>query len=447
VYVSDSTGNNFILRDSTPGFSSTIDGLTNSQLYFFQVASVNATGIEGERSNSVSTRVVLLEMTINSNLAYTNRRDVTIQLIAPFSSSTVLLSEDSTFSDAVYESFNVNKNFRLSIGDGNKMVYGRIMFSDGSETGALLSDEIILDTRSRINSVAVSPSDETFTADDTVAFFLDGGEQSGTASVSFGGLSPVSLFDDGLGVDAGQDDGVYSGQYVVPTNLNLKSVQVTGNFTDAAGNRADPLTANTTLSIESPPMPVELTQVEALSSFEVELRWAGEVEADFTSYRVYRDISSSVTTSSDLVTTVHVASTKVFVDVAVADNTTYYYRVYVTNTSGLSAGSNIASATTLVNTPPNPVVLAATLGIEPSSAVLTWSRNNDHDFASYRIFRNNSPASPDDLTLLVGLISNQDTLRFDDVIPSAWPTAYYYIYVSDLQGLVSGPSNVIQVDK
>lgn len=149
VYVADSTGLDYTPWDSTTGFSITLEGLKINQRYFFKVAAVANSGLQGELSEAVSARVMYLSIMIQSDREYTNSHDVLIQVSSPpKETSHLMLSEDSTFSDAVFVWFDsTGTSFQLSEGDGVKTVYARLQFTDGTQSGEILSDDIILDTR------------------------------------------------------------------------------------------------------------------------------------------------------------------------------------------------------------------------------------------------------------------------------------------------------------
>lgn len=440
VYAADSTDTDFVLRDSTTDYASNITNLLVNRTYYFTVAAVDNAGFEGLRSTPVSARVGLLSITIELNADHTNSRDVRIQLNSISGTSHVRLSEDSLFADAIFESFASYKNFSLSAGDGSKTVYGEYIFSDGSRTGQPLSDMITLDTRVNIDSVFFSPAGP-FTTGDTITLAVTAGEIGGEASAGFPGVSEITLYDDGAEVDVAADDGTYTGIFVVPNDLVVADGQVTGRFVDAAGNSTQ-ATAGRTISIQSTPLPVQLIMVETLSSYELALTWSQAVSSDFASYRIHRDITSSVTEDDELVETITSRSTITYVDNDLDESETYYYRVYVYNSFGLSAGSNTDSATTDANVPPEPVVLAGRLEAD-STVGLTWSRNTDADFESYRIYRAIGPlADPPGDHLLIAYINNQTTDSFSDFGPDA-ATYYYKVYVYDRQGSYAGSNEVI----
>ncbi len=445
IYSAESVNGTYTLRDTTTEYSVTLTNLSVNRTYYFTVASVGSGGIEGKRSDPIGATMGLLSIAIKNNDEFTNTRNVTIQLNSLNGTTNVMLSEDSLFTGKVWEPFSSQKSFQLSQGDGLKTVYAKFIFADGTRTGKPLSDQITLDTRALIDSVYFMPDDQVFVTGDAILFVVNAGETGGTATVSFKGVNAIALYDDGTDGDPFAGDGVYVAEYTVPNDLVVDNSQVTANFTDAAGNHATEATASNTLSIQAVPLAVQLTSAEALFSYKVSLSWTEAASTGFTSYRIYRDTTASVTTSSKLVTTINSQGTVTYPDTTVAENKTYYYRVYVYNTYGLNAGSNIESVKTPVNDPPEPVVLAAGL-IDASTVGLSWSQNNEEDFASYRIYRSNSAIpDPPPENLLIKLVTGRATLSYDDFLASAG-TYRYKVYVFDRQGKSTG-SNEVQVSR
>ncbi|MBD3403299.1 hypothetical protein GF420_10425 [candidate division GN15 bacterium] len=439
IYMAPDTADGFTVKDSTDQTEITIDGLGLNRVYYFQVAAVDSSGLEGERSETVSAQTALLSITINNNAEYTSSRNVQVQLTANQAATHVYLSEDSTFADAIAQTFAAQRAFTLESGDGVKTVYARFVFFDGSQSGEPLADDIILDTRARVDSVWYAPLGvDAFSSGDTISFYLDAGEIDGEAQVSLAGVDPVVLNDAGADGDMIGADGIYSAEWVVPNDVTVNNGTVEGQFTDAAGNQASRI-ADSTLTIFSAPLPVQLTLVEALSSYEVSLNWSQAASADFASYRIYRATATDVSDSSELIATIGSRNTVNYVDTTVASETTYYYRVYVRNSLGLSAGSNTAGATTPVNNPPTAVVLAGALQDEVTVR-LTWTQNADDDFQSYRIYRSNSSAVDEGDELVDIFTSRSNTSATFALTTNRW----YRVFVYDRQGL-STASNAIQI--
>lgn len=337
IYIADTLPQNFRAIDSSVTTSTTLSNLLFDRTYYIRIAAVTPAGLEGDPSEIISAAIGYTSLIINAGAQYTIGRDVIISLNSSVPASQIILSEDPTFADAYFIPWAPERGFTLSPGDGLKVVYGRMVFSDGSESAGTLEDGIVLDTRAEIGSVSIAPSGVTFAAGNTVTFGVDAGELFGRALVSFPGVERVDLFDNGSEGDDVANDGVYHGQYVVPVNTNLFEGIVTGQFTDAAGNAALPVTASEVLNINTPPAPVNLAlTLNPLN--QLEFTWTVSLEPDFQSYRLYSSSTSPVLTTSTLVATIPDPLVSIYV--ATPNVTTRYYRIFVYDQHGAVAGSN-----------------------------------------------------------------------------------------------------------
>ena len=347
VYMAEAGAVDYALRDSTTTYETTIAGLAVNRTYFFRVAGVNPDGIEGELSRPVSSEIGLFSIRINNDDVYANRREVTIQVNSSLSATHVILSEDSLFGDAAYRPFSTNISFTLSGGDGLKTIYAGFIFTDGTRSNRPVSDDIVLDTRSEIDSVFFAPYGQTFAVDDMITLGLDAGgfgpnseELDGTAYVLFSPTDSVRLYDDGTSGDITADDGVYTVDYYLLEGMNLVDTQLTGHFVDAAGNFASKMSDSVITFVNTPPEAVVLTGV--LSGAEtIHLSWSRNNDVDFASYRVYRDNSSLADPPSESLMIAYINDRNItyFDDYAAASGT-YYYVVYVYDHGGAATGSN-----------------------------------------------------------------------------------------------------------
>ncbi|HSH00837.1 MAG TPA: fibronectin type III domain-containing protein, partial [candidate division Zixibacteria bacterium] len=329
IYVSDNglTGE-YLLSGSTTNTTFTLTGLVSGREYYVSIASISESGFEGTRSTPARAGIGAFSMTINNNNEFTNRRNVSVNFfLSAGIGRQVRLSENPSFSGAVWSAYAGLKNFELSDGDGSKSVYAQLEFDDGSTLNAPLKDTIILDTRAVIDSVRNDAGGAQLTGGDTVLFRLYTTETRGDATVRFGGQT-LSLFDDGTNGDQVTDDAVYTRLFIVPQNVEVTDAQVVGTFVDAAGNRADDALDVTLLNLANSPTPVTLSAL-AISESEIRLLWTQSSAVDFASYRVHRGLSSNVTESDQLVTTVSSVASTNYTDANLSQNTTYFYRVYV----------------------------------------------------------------------------------------------------------------------
>ncbi len=101
------------------------------------------------------------------------------------------------------------------------------------------------------------------------------------------------------------------------------------------------------VAIEEMPQPVTLNVPDEVAIQSMRLSWNNVNDSDFAAYALYRSETSTVDTSSELVATITDQAATEFTDTALQARTTYYYRVYLVNTSSVYSPSNSVSATTL----------------------------------------------------------------------------------------------------
>ena len=349
IYRADSEDADFYLFDSASDYVKTVSGLAYGQPLRFQVTAISSIGIEGLPSDEVTAIAGLLSLILDGGNEYTNDRDVSVLLSVPGNAIYLELSEDPSFADALVQSFTANTMFELSEGDGNKIVYARITYADGLVSDGMVSDDIELDTEATIDSVTFSPTGQVLMAGDTISFFLDAhGELGGTATVSIPGTPNIDLYDDGTTPDVTADDGFYSANYIVPSALNIFDGEVDGNFQDVAGNIATTVSAVEQLNIgvSTPPEAVTLAG-GLIDTATVRLTWTQSDDDDFASYRICRsDSTGTITTDIDSLRIAIITQRNVLsYDDYLISTGTYYYRIFVIDTQGESAGSNEVAVT------------------------------------------------------------------------------------------------------
>ena len=431
VYYTDSIGKPEQLWVKTAGFSTTITGLISGRQYYFMVSSVDGEGLEGEKSEPITTSPGLMSVVIAGGDIYTSSRNVRLDFIIPVAASVMQITEDPLFTDAVWEAYAAANTFELSAGDGVKHVYVRFRFADGSETdiSAAVTDSIILDTETSIDAVYYTPDDQVFTAGDSVEFFVVSSEGDGTATISFTGQSSIALFFDEAQSNIGANRFVYSRIFEIPSGLEAVGVAVVGHFTDAAGNSAAVVNAPALLTISNPPSQVTAYAV-AESSSAIRLSWSQSVDDDFAAYQIYRGSSAAVSNSSDPIAVITGRTTRSYKDENLDENKQYFYRIYVYDNTGLYAASTVVSAVTLINQAPAPVTLAA--GIDDRVVSLSWTQNHDSDFESYRVYRAASIPADIEQEIPLVIISAQGTTTFENTPGTG--TYYYGVGVFDKQG-------------
>lgn len=264
VFLADSLGQQFTLFDSTTTPTISLSGLTLNQKYWFRIAAVFNSGLQGYLSDAVSARYARLNILINSGAEYTNREQVTVLVNASENISHIMLSETNDFSDSLWFPASTQNQYLISSGDGLKTIYAHLIFANGAMTLKPLVDNIILDTYAAIDEVWFMPVTGTKVSGDTINFFVEAGETGGEAKVSFTGSGTIILSDLGTGPDQISGDGTYSGFWVVPYNILLEDEIIYGEFTDAAGNRVSGVAARYRLNINTTPdaIPIDSPMME-----------------------------------------------------------------------------------------------------------------------------------------------------------------------------------------
>lgn len=228
-----------------------------------------------------------------------------------------------------------------------------------------------------------------------------------------------------------REGGTYNYRVVVVTNPGL----------EAASN-----TASLTVPNVRPPAAVTLQAADGVSTTRAVIRWARSNDLDFAAYRLYRSTTAAVDNSGTPVAVLTTADVISFVDDTLDENTLYYYRLYVVDQGGLAAGSNEIQART-ANLPPPGVQLSPATSVAPTALTLTWTLCDAHDFASYRVYRSETP-NVTTASTLVREVDERNALSFRDTTVQPGKTYYYRIYVLD-NGTSPGPlasgSNTISV--
>ena len=112
-----------------------------------------------------------------------------------------------------------------------------------------------------------------------------------------------------------------------------------------------------------PPQAVECS-ITASTDLSISLAWTMNTDSDFASYKIYRAISPDVSTNSNLIATITDQSDTTYTDSSLSPHYTYHYKVYVSDTGGLSSGSNEVQASTSG-------LASLTIGIEPRKLIVS----------------------------------------------------------------------------
>ncbi len=192
---------------------------------------------------------------------------------------------------------------------------------------------------------------------------------------------------------------------------------------------------------DNPPSAVTLSAY-VVSEGEIELSWSRCTASDFASYRLFRSETADVTINSTLVKTQTDSATTTYRDTGRDPETDYYYAVFTADEAGLSSKSNVVKATTFANEPPAPVILFIS-SQDSTSVTLGWTRNDDPDFGSYRIYRSTSASISIVNANLTGAVATQSTTTYTDNNIESGQKFYFVVVVYDKYGAASVASNEV----
>lgn len=444
IYRKDTLSAEIDLIDSTLTKQYADRNVKNGTLYYYEISAVNAKGYEGKRSEMVSARPNVFSLIIENGEEYTNKKSVTLNLTAPIGTRHMRIANDSLYTNSSWEIYKSTKSWTLSSGDGKKYVFVKFRDNEENETNVLIFDTIVLDTKAVISQVTQNTNGQTKTPGQVIHFTIITGEPDGTAMIDIDEQAKnIALFDDGSNGDTQSDDGTYEINYTIPSGLEVVNAIITGHFTDRVGNVAQDVTAAGYVTIKQDPKAVILYPPVPGSSNDksLELYWSKSTDSDFSSYRLYRKTAPGVDTASTLITMITNIATTNFTDQNLNYNTDYHYRIYVFDQFGSSKGSNeVVGNITKDSEQPTPVVLLPPTAVENSLTAikLTWSKNQDDDFESYRIYRAEAPDEVDSTSMVAKIIYDQHQTDYEDTELEEDTEYNYQIFVFDTDGNSAG---------
>jgi len=193
--------------------------------------------------------------------------------------------------------------------------------------------------------------------------------------------------------------------------------------------------------IPEPPTPVTLYPAYGQTATSMIITWSANRDDDFTSYVLHRSVSPDVTelTGAEVVTITEPLSAYHY-DTGLQPETTYYYRVKIINSAGLTSMSNEIAATTLAASDtrtPAPVTLSPAANITQTALSLNWSISTADDFAGYRVLRGDGPGVTEATGTVVA--THDDALAVDHREEGlTHSTTYYYrVLVTDTESLTA----------
>jgi fibronectin type 3 domain-containing protein len=196
---------------------------------------------------------------------------------------------------------------------------------------------------------------------------------------------------------------------------------------DAGGSSAPSAAVSATATGTTPPQPTGVS-ASAASSSEIDIQWQSVSGA--TGYRVERSPDGSTGW-----TAIHTGTATTYSDLGLTAATTYYYRVFATNSSGDSPASATVDATTLPLPPAAPSNPAAT-AISGSQITVSW--NDVAGETGFTVQR--SPDGTSSWTT-AGTTAQGVTSLTDSGLAAS--TTYYYRVLATNAGGSSSPSSIV----
>ncbi|MFQ5628689.1 MAG: fibronectin type III domain-containing protein [bacterium] len=451
IYRKEQDESTFRIIATTAKFSFRDASLSNGIVYLYQLAAVGKQDAEGEHTKTITISPGIFGIILNNGAEFTNRRTVALSLTAPQTTTLMMISNDSSFSEASWELFLRAKNWELPFADGKKTVFAKFRNASDHETEMPVRDEITLDTSANIESIEENSQGRSMQSPEVLHIRMNAGEINGTASADIvdpakndesGKELNIRLYDDGAHGDQAAGDGIYETDYVVRQGLEVQNAFVYGHFTDAAGNAAPRATATTKVTIQSAPAAVKLNEPTTISEniTALKLTWTPNSDTDFVSYKLMRAQNATVTLTSTLAVEFNSQNTTEYSDTNLQPGTDYYYRVFVFDRAGNSTGSNVAQGRTPDNEPPPAVVLSQPVQ-QSNSLSLSWTPSVAPDFANYRLFR--SATSPVDTSVApIVIINTSNTTGYRDSSTQPDVEYFYRLFVFDKFGLSAGSNEV-----
>jgi len=201
---------------------------------------------------------------------------------------------------------------------------------------------------------------------------------------------------------------------------------------NSAGSELITVTVDNSFAV---PTPVVLRDPSDITASSMILTWTQNTNDDFKCYKIFRSLREGVGEPSGQIVTIYDDSTTTYEVSGLVENETYFFKVYVYDVFGFSAGSNEIRGIT-VNVPPTAVTLNDPRDIREDSMTLSWSRNEDHDFSLYKLFVLLTPGVDTLSTLVLETEDrNMTTYTVTDLEPE---TQYFFkIFTYDSGGLVT----------
>jgi len=337
-----------------PPYSDT--NLRSQTDYWYRVAGLDENGLRGGDSVSWPARPAVYEVIIDNGSLFTSEQLVLLTFTAPSGTQNVRFSENEDLTGVAWRGYEPPFEFILTPIDTVKTVWAQFIDDKGNLTQPV-SSSITLDTFAAIDTLYFDPVDPIPADTDTISpggsvFFTittEDNEPLGFCDIFIEGqgATPVVATDDGRNGDQVAGDGIYERLFTFNLAFRQRSMRMSAEFTDAAGNLSVEREFENNLYMSDPPDSVTLNTITLTTSDSITLNWTRSLDSHFTSYKIYRRTESPVDPElSVLAGTVSDQSTTVFTDSDLPPGTDFWYAVFVVNDLDEGAKSNEKPGTT-----------------------------------------------------------------------------------------------------
>jgi len=356
----------------------------NGQLYGYCVQAQCNDGRFSPRSEKIYATPARFGLMIENGKPYTNQLNVQVQLIAPPTTAAVCLSQIPHPQAENWQPFTATINWTLTAGDGIKKLYARFKDALGNFNKDLISDSIYLDTNANIYHLIENSGGRVLSAGDTLKIALNSGETHGLASASIGSYPPISLYDDGSHGDIIENDGIYENWWVISPGIEILNSSLIGHFTDQAGNAVQNHSP-AKITIQNAPTPIMLLPPVILDSAVVKMNWSQNNDPDFYAYCLFKGNQPDIPYSEKPDTVILNREVTSCVVRHLKYEQSYYFKMVVVDSFGLSAASNEITVTLSSPPAPEPVFLYEPTDVTAHSITLQWTVATGNLFERYQI--------------------------------------------------------------
>jgi len=201
------------------------------------------------------------------------------------------------------------------------------------------------------------------------------------------------------------------------------------------------ITKSNEISVKTMRLQPSPLSVKSVEKYQATINWERYPDDDFAGYFLYRSDQINFNTSAaDIKHIFHNPTVVEYVDENLNLDTQYFYQLFIADTFGTKAGSDISLQTKSIER----IEIKEITAIDDSFFRLVYTMNReDKDFQYYSIHRgDNSDVGRTDLQ--VGTASVRSDTVFDDPVTAVQNSQYYYrVYVVDSRDNSSAGSNVV----